>query len=363
MKTKFLLIVIALSFFSNVNAQSYNDLWKDLNENLDNRLPQSAESVLNKIEEKAISENNQKELLKSYLYRFKIFKLSEEEAVEASINFATENITNLQEPERAIFNLAIASLYETYLNNYYHIIKNNIPIYSGQQTTDNGQQTLSMKFWDKATFDRVINKYYENALSDVKSLQDNSAESYKDILAINDETADFDFNIEPTLYDYVLHKIIHNKINHGNSVETSSYGVSELYLNLIDFDKRNNYTDAAIYNEIQKLKYEYKNTDDFETYFNSLEKIKNENINNPLVTSVMSLQAEAILGQQTTANSQSSTAKVLSICDEAIKLFPNSKGAKQCESIRSEILQKELTLSMHNVQLPNKETKVERDAL
>ena len=336
-----------LSFLS-VNAQSYNDLWKDLNENLDNKLPQSAETVLNKIEEKAINENNQKELLKSYLYRFKIFKLSEEEAVEASINFATENITNLQEPERAIFNLAIASLYD-YLNNYYHIIKNNIPIYSGQQTTDNGQQTLSMKFWDKATFDRVINKYYENALSDVKSLQDNSAESYKDILAINDETAEFDFNIEPTLYDYVIHKIILS--NHGDS----NFNIPDLYQHLIDFDKRNNYTDAAIYNVIQKLKYEYKNTDDFETYFNSLEKIKNENINNPLVTSVMALQAEAILGQQTTANSQSSKAKVLSICDEAIKLFPDSKGAKQCESIRSEILQKELSLSMQNVQLPNKD--------
>ena len=344
-----------LTAFSNLNAQSYNDLWEDVNKNLENRLPQSAETILNKIEQKAVEENNQKELLKSYVYRFRIFELSEEEPLETSINFAVRNVANLQEPERAIFNIAIASLYETYLNNYYHIIKNNIPIYSGQQTTDNGQQTLSMKFWDKATFDRVINKYYENALSDVKSLQDNSAESYKDILAINDETADFDFNIEPTLYDYVLHKIIDNKINHGNSVETSSYGVSELYLNLIDFDKKNNYTDAAIYNEIQKLEYEYKNTDDFETYFNSLEKIKNENINNPLVTSVMSLQAEAILSQQTTDNSQSSKAKALSICNEAIKLFPDSKGAKNCEEIRSEILEKELTLSMQNVVLPNKD--------
>ncbi len=349
MKTKLSLIILVLSIFTNLNAQSYKDLWNDVNKNLDNRLPQSAESVLNKIEEKAISENNQKELLKSYLYRFKIFKLSEEEAVEASINFATENITNLQEPERAIFNIAIASLYESYLNNYYHIIKNNIPIYSGQQTTDNGQQTLSMKFWDKATFEQVINKYYENALSDIESLQKNTTESYKDILTIYDKMADVDFNIEPTLYDYVIHKIILS--NHGDS----NFNIPDLYQHLIDFDKRNNYTDAAIYNEIQKLKYEYKNTDDFETYFNSLEKIKNENINNPLVTSVMSLQAEAILGQQTTANSQSSKAKVLSICDEAIKLFPDSKGAKQCESIRSEILQKELSLSMQNVQLPNKD--------
>ncbi|MBQ4548961.1 MAG: hypothetical protein IJA42_07245 [Bacteroidales bacterium] len=339
MKTKFLLIITVLSLAFNLNSQSYNDLWNEVNENLDNKLPQSAELILNKIEEKAINENNQKELLKSYLYRFKIFKLSEEEAVEASINFATENITNLQEPERAIFNLAIASLYE-----YAKLLNAN-----NQQPIANNQSP-DMKFWDRATFDRVINKYYENALSDVKSLQDNSAESYKDILAINDETAEFDFNIEPTLYDYVIHKVIRQQVN-----ESTSQQVTELYLNLIDFDKKNNYTDAAIYNEIQKLKYEYKNTDDFETYFNSLEKIKNENINNPLVTSVMSLQAEAILGQQTTANSQSSKAKVLSICDEAIRLFPDSKGAKNCEEIRSEILEKELTLSMQNVVLPNKD--------
>ena len=215
MKTKFLLIIAVLSLAFNLNSQSYNDLWNDVNEYLDNKLPQSAELILNKIEEKAINENNQKELLKSYLYRFKIFELSEEEPVEASINFATENITNLQEPERAIFNIAIASLYETYLNNYYHIIKNNIPIYSGQQTTDNGQQTLSMKFWDKAIFEQVINKYYENSLSDIESLQKNKTESYKDILTIYDKMADVDFNIEPTLYDYVIHKII--LPNYGDS--------------------------------------------------------------------------------------------------------------------------------------------------
>ena len=338
MKTKFLLIIAVLSLAFNLNSQSYNDLWNDVNENLDNKLPQSAETILNKIEQKAVEENNQKELLKSYLYRFKIFELSEEEPVEASINFATENITNLQEPERAIFNLAIASLYE-----YTQLLNAN-----NQQPIANNQSP-DMKFWDRATFDRVINKYYENSLNDIESLQDNSAESYKDILAINDETADFDFNIEPTLYDYVIHKIILS--NHGDS----NFNIPDLYQHLIDFDKKNNYNDAAIYNEIQKLEYEYKNTDDFETYFNSLEKIKNENINNPLVTSVMSLQAEAILGQQTTANSQSSKAKVLSICDEAIRLFPDSKGAKNCEEIRSEILEKELTLSMQNVVLPNKD--------
>ncbi len=271
------------------------------------------------------------------------------------------NVANLQEPERAIFNIAIASLYETYMIFNNNLIKNNIPIYNGKQTTDNGQQTLSMKFWDEATFKRVINKYYENSLNDIESLQNYSAESYKDILAIKDITAEFDFKIEPTLYDYVLHKIIDYKINRSNSVETSLYGISELYQQLIDFDKKNNYNDAAIYNEIKKLKYEYKTTKDYETYFNSLEKIKNDNIDNPLVTSVMELQAGAVLSQQSTDNGQqtsSTLAMAIDICDEAIRLFPDSEGAKSCEAIRSEILNKELRFYMQNVQLPDKNISV-----
>ncbi len=346
MKTKFLLIIL-LSFLLQGQSQNIYNLWKNVNENLENNLPETANSSLDKIEEKALKENNQKELLKTFLYRFKIFYLSEENPIETSIKFAEENIYKLQEPEKAIFNIAITSLYESA---QLSAVSN--------QPMSNEQQSLPIKFWDKATFERVINKYYENALSDVKSLQQSSSESYKDILAINDETADFDFNIEPTLYDYVVHKII----NYNN---ISLLCLTDLYQNLIDFDKKNNYTDAAIYNEIQKIKYEYKTTDDYETYLNSLKKIKNENINNPLVTSVMALQAEflncqqsAISGQQSgrtsvTFNKQSA----LDICDEATKLFPDSKGAKQCESIRSEILQKELTFSMQNVVLPNKPIK------
>ena len=62
MKTNFLLITLLLIALSNLNAQSYNDLWKDVNKNLENRLPQSAETTLDKIEQKAVKENNQKEV-------------------------------------------------------------------------------------------------------------------------------------------------------------------------------------------------------------------------------------------------------------------------------------------------------------
>ena len=338
MKTNFSLLIMILSLTFSINAQSFNTLWKDVKINLENNLPESATTSLNKIEQKAIKENNQKELLKSFLYHFKIFSLQEENPIETSITFAEENISKLQEPEKFIFNIVIASLYETYLNENLYNINN-------QQTIAKDQQP-DIKFWSKTTFEKVIDQYCENALSDIKSLQNNTAQSYQDILTITNTNADFDYDIEPTLYDYVVHKVISLQSNKATRLQ-------ELYQSLIDFDKRNNYADAAIYNEVQKLKYEYKSSDDFETYLNSLIKIKNNNLSNPLVTSVMALQAEAILGQQTTENGQQTLKESLAICDEAIKLFPNSIGAKQCESIRSKILEKELTLSMQNVVLPN----------
>ena len=110
MKTNFLLLIMILSLGLNLNAQSFSNLWKDVNINLENNLPESAEASLNRIEQKAIKENNQKQLLKTFLYRFKIFSLQDENPIETSIKFAEENIGKLQEPEKSIFNIAIASL-------------------------------------------------------------------------------------------------------------------------------------------------------------------------------------------------------------------------------------------------------------
>ena len=124
--------------------------------------------------------------------------MQDENPIEASIKFAEENINKLQEPEKSIFNLAIASLYKSYLNENIYNINN-------QQTIVNGQQP-DMKFWSEATFETVINQYCENALSDIATLQNNTTKSYQDILAIDETKTKFDYTIEPTLYDYVLHK-------------------------------------------------------------------------------------------------------------------------------------------------------------
>ena len=344
MKAKLLLILMTLSIAMNLNAQSYKDLWKDVNKNLENRLPETAETFLNKIEQKAISENNQKELLKSYLYRFKIFNQKDENPIKTSIQFAEENIGRLQEPEKSIFNLVIASLYENYLNdNFFKIDR--------IQTTNNSNE-LDIEFWDKATFENVIESYLNKSLENAETLKKTSAESYQEILSINDYNDEkIDYIYEPTLYDYVSHFVI----NYYKSYDNIKEKALNIYQELIDFDKENNYTDAALYNKINKIELEYNISENLNEYLESLENLKNNNINNPLTALVMALQAEAMYNRQkSTDNGQQTLDDVLEICDEAMRLFPNSIGAKQCNSIRSEILEKELSISMQNVNVPNK---------
>lgn len=344
MKAKLLLIIMTLSVTFNLNAQSYKDLWKDVNKNLENRLPESAEAFLNKIEQKAINENNQKELLKSYLYRFKIINQKDENPIKTSIQFAEENIGRLQEPEKSILNLAIASLYENYLNNNFFRIDR-------IQTTNNSNE-LDIEFWDKATFENVIESYLNKSLENAESLKKTSAESYQEILSINDYNDEkIDYIYEPTLYDYVSHFVI----NYYKSYDNIKEKALNIYQGLINFDKENNYTDAAIYNKINKIELEYNISENLNEYLESLENLKNNNINNPLTALVMALQAEAMYNRQkSTDNGQQTLDDVLDICDEAMRLFPNSIGAKQCNSIRSEILEKELSISMQNVNVPNK---------
>jgi hypothetical protein len=287
MKAKLLLILMTLSIAINLNAQSYKDLWKNVNKNLENRLPESAEAFLNKIEQKAIKENNQKELLKSYLYRFKIINQKDENPIKTSIQFAEENIGRLQEPEKSIFNLAIASLYENYLNNNFFRIDR-------IQTTNNSNE-LDIEFWDKATFENVIESYLNKSLENAESLKKTSAESYQEILSINDYNDEkIDYIYEPTLYDYVSHFVI----NYYKSYDNIKEKALNIYQELINFDKENNYTDAAIYNKINKIELEYNISENLNEYLESLENLKNNNINNPLTALVMALKAEAMYNRQ-----------------------------------------------------------------
>ena len=76
---KIFVVIIALAISLSINAQSYDKLWKEYDENWDNWLPESAGKVLDKIEKKALKEKNEVQILKMMTERCKVFAFTIEE--------------------------------------------------------------------------------------------------------------------------------------------------------------------------------------------------------------------------------------------------------------------------------------------
>ncbi|MBR0539317.1 MAG: hypothetical protein IJK36_03720 [Bacteroidales bacterium] len=96
---------------------NYETMWKIVKENLEKNLPESAEKELDAIEQQAVKDKNDIQLLKTYLYRQKIFQFTiEEDPDQYFIQYAESKIGQLDEVCNALLLEEIAKAYANYLD-------------------------------------------------------------------------------------------------------------------------------------------------------------------------------------------------------------------------------------------------------
>ena len=184
--------IIALAISLSINAQDYQKMWKEYNDNISNLLPESAEKVLDKIEKQALKDKNDVQLLKTVLRRSDIFNMKEENPDDTIVGYCKSYLPKLSKASQVILKVEIAKY------NY--------------------------------KFDDVLEYKDDDFIKTV------SMENYADIFQSENEHAIFDLDLEPTLYDYVMHCLISNY--HYYSFE------DELYDKLLAFDLENKYLKA-----------------------------------------------------------------------------------------------------------------------
>ena len=121
-------------------------MWKKVKENLEKNLPESAEKELDAIEQQAAKDKNDIQLLKTYLYRQKIFQLTvEEDPDQYFIQYAESKIGQLDEVCNALLHEEIARAYANYLESNEWTINENLPI-DGDTTNDHQRPRLPCFF-------------------------------------------------------------------------------------------------------------------------------------------------------------------------------------------------------------------------
>ena len=310
------LMAITLLFMTNcTNAQStFDSQWKEFDENISKRLPESAAKVLDDIEKQAVKDKNDVQLLKVAVKRSEVFRLNSENVIDTTINHCKSYLPKLSDVSQAILKIQIAKKYREY----------------------------SYKF--KYNPDEIEGQYL-SAIENAKALKKTSMATYKPLF--ENENTKFDVELEPTAYDYITHCVLDF---YDDDLDEYLEKYNVLYAQLIDFDNDKKHEKASVYNKINRIERLVDYFHDKEhniLYFNELNDILKDCKDNVTIARVKSSQANIMMRDE-------NYVEALKLCDEVIAMDSISDDYDKCIDCRKSILDKSVSIEMQNVQVPGK---------
>ena len=114
MKVKYLFAFIIALFPLIINAQNYDNLWMEFNKNIDNRLPKSANEVLDIIEKQAVKDKNDVQLLKVIINRCDVISMTSETPSDSIISYCKAKLPELSAASQVILQVEIAKANRTH---------------------------------------------------------------------------------------------------------------------------------------------------------------------------------------------------------------------------------------------------------
>lgn len=286
---KIFVFLIALAISLSINAQSYDKLWKEFDDNIENLLPESANKTLDKIEKQAKKDKNDSQLLKMVVKRCEVFSLTEENPDDTIVTYCKSYLTKLSEPSQVILNCEIAK--RTY------------------------------------NFDDIL-EYEDNDIIKTVSMQ-----NYAELFQNSTEKTDYDIDLEPTLYDYAMHCLI------------SHYSFDkekELYDKLLAFDLKNNYVKAYYNNRIRQLGDIHD-----EEKLNQFSQLATECTDIELVAKIKSIQISYLINKNEFVRAKNLCEETMTMLDKNNALY------KQCAEVINSITKKSVSIKLYDVYVPN----------
>ncbi len=357
-------------------TNNYETMWNKVKENLEKNLPESAEKELDAIEQQAATDKNQVQLLKTYLYRQKIFQFTiEEDPDQHFIQYAESKLGQLDEVCNALLHEELAKAYAEYLDNNQWTINQNLAI-------DGDISKVEMKYWDKASFEARINAHYTEALKPVEALKKAKTEDFMALYENKDNNEQY-IEYEASLFEFMFHRVANyyqgeanmDDVEAGWDTETwwlpaadfikADLGEDDsplikclkIYQDLMAYNQQQKNEDVLIYNDFKRFGFVNSILQKDDKYQAAMEQLRAQYPDNPISAEITSLIARNMINQCENHSEDSAYfdhyKKAKAMCEEAIAKFPKSKGAKNCQNLVKRIEEPRVEMRLNQVQLPN----------
>ncbi|MCL2435871.1 MAG: MG2 domain-containing protein, partial [Lentimicrobiaceae bacterium] len=385
-----LLTIIALfltiNAFPNTSPEEYKKLWKQVESFNNDALPQSALKVVEEIYNLAISENNEKQIIKAIVHKMSYLKQLDENGIKTTIIELESSMPNYTGIVKPFMHLFLARMYEEYFNFNSYLIN--------QRSITSNFENNDIATWDRTRFQNKIIKNYELALNDI--LKDEDITEYSEFITEAKESqATF-----PTLYDFVAYYATNqlstqsfNRFgdwsNAGDRFRNNDYlSDIEAFINLpLSGDPlSSNYAALKIYQTWLLFRFQSKNSNSVEALVNT-DLLRLDFVRNNLATgnrdriwesALLNLQKKHnevnelaqinwelaryynLLGNSynfldsTTFQHKYSKVKAMELLEDAMARFPDAKFYAACYDLKNEIKEPILRFETGNIVNANK---------
>lgn len=368
-----LIFILCLLLPATAFADNYSSNWKAVEEHLKNQRPKSALEIVQKIYDQARADRNDQQIIKSTSYKIGLAAQLDENGELILVNEMKDEISHSASPlSRALFESLLGEIYWTYYLN------NNWKFSQRTQTEDINKEDF--RTWDSKTLRDTARFHYLAAFANTQILKTALVKDYSLLLIKNKESELY----RPTMFDILTYKTIEflqqsqtltsqaspelsdlsalapmDEFIKNTAFATSpeskkaleqgnhNYVIIKLFQDLLTFHKSDKLPDALIDADILRLQFARtitSNESKDSIYLSSLQMIASKFSSFPISTlALYSIAQEEFNNEH--------HEKAMEICNNAVKRFPNSRGAVNSKALQSQILQKELIVTVEKTQV------------
>ncbi|MDP4262598.1 MAG: alpha-2-macroglobulin family protein [Bacteroidota bacterium] len=376
--------IFLLSLFTiNVAAQppikDYEKEWKNVNDLVKKKLPQSALLEVKKIYTLAKKEKQDAQVIKSLVYMTGLQAETREGNEDSSIHAIEKEITASQEPAVSILNSLLAGMYWSYYSN------NRYQLYGRTQTVNFKKDDIAT--WGTEDFHKRISELYLRSVKDEKLLQQTKLEPFDAIILKGNVR-----HLRPTLFDLLAHRalsyfennerdikkpayafeidqasafdpagsFIHRKFSTKDSLSLQ-YKALLIYQKILAFHNNDTKPDALIDADILRIEFVYNNSvhpDKDRLYFDALNHIAHQYENLPAAAQAWYLLANyyeekaAEYKPYGDSTHRFDRVKAKEICEKVVTQKDSSEGKVNCYNMLARINSPFLEFNIEKVNIP-----------
>jgi TonB-dependent SusC/RagA subfamily outer membrane receptor len=369
--TTFLLFPHFLLFSQNT-LDYYTSHWSEVYKLELKKLPKSALEITDSIYTTAKSEQNYPQIVKALIYKAKFTAAISENHELLIVKSFTNEIAYSNGPLKNILENLLAKIYRQYYQS------NRWKFYQRSRTEEKINEN-DFRTWDLNTLFNEIHIHFQRSLENDQMLRKIELKEIEDILVEQHGSKQY----RPTLFDLIAHNALkfystpeNGLIVPANRFEirdpryfrdikdleippptesiSLQYNALKIYQELIRFHEANHETSALIVTELERLEFVKANgvMDDVELlYKRALEGLKTKNRDHPASTLIDYALANLFYDQglryqyDRDQENQFKKREALELCRKAIRDFPESTGAVQCQHLADKILNPALSLT------------------